>query len=47
MYLELIRMRLEHQYYRTLDVRDSKPNEPAAFLSTCQPCHRSVHPALS
>ena len=25
MYLELIRMRLEHQYYRTLDVRGPKP----------------------
>ena len=45
MYLELIRMRLEHQYYRTLDVRHPKPNEPAAFLSTCQPCHRSVTPS--
>jgi len=25
MYLELIRMRLEHQYYRTVDVRCPKP----------------------
>ena len=33
MYLELIRMRLEHQYYRTLDVRGPKPTlRASSFL---------------
>ena len=37
MYLELIRMRLEHQYYRTVDVRYTKPRFESSFLEPRAP----------